>query len=298
MAVVLAAFGLGLWQNATAVSGLDTNNCLSCHRDRNLFKIEPDGRRISLYVSEQLVNTAAHRFIDCTTCHGLEPHKMDSDLSKQSLAEKCGTCHKYEYELHRRSIHGQKLAAGNGDVATCVDCHSAEGNPHSVIRVLEFSAPTYKTNTAETCGKCHSSRDLMENYGIVETVYETYMRSFHGRAIELAGDQLAALNFATCTSCHGFHDIKAVDDPNSPVAGEDNLVQTCEQCHPGAGAEFAKSFLGHKEATPANVAPVYYVELGFTVFLLSVVGLGIVILIAGIVGIVSRRWRKQHGSHS
>ncbi len=85
-------------------------------------------------------------------------------------------------------------------MATCVDCHSPEGNPHSVIRVLEYGAPTYKKNIAETCAKCHGDEELMASYGIVEKVYESYMRSFHGKAMQLGTYEITQLDKATCTN--------------------------------------------------------------------------------------------------
>jgi len=271
---------------------LDEHNCLSCHGNSGLFKTDAQGRKISLYVDAQHVNTSAHRYIDCTTCHTADPHKVATPLSKLSLAEKCGTCHQYEYQLHLNSIHGQQLVQGNPDVATCVDCHSSDANPHNVIRVLEYNAPTYKKNIADTCAKCHNDKALMADYGIVEKVYESYMRSFHGKAVELSSNQIAQVDAATCTNCHGFHDVKSVNDPSSPVAGLDNLAKTCEQCHAGAGVQFAAGFLGHKEASRQNVAPVHYTEILFRIVLTSVIIFGAIVVIAAIVRFSLNRWRE------
>ena len=271
---------------------LDENDCLSCHGEQGLTKTGTEGEKISLYVSEEAVNTAAHRFIDCTTCHTPEPHKMDTPLTKLSLAEKCGSCHQYEYKLHLESIHGQQLVQGNPDVATCVDCHSPVGNPHSVIRVLEHNAPAYKKNIAQTCAKCHSDEELMGSYGIVEKVYESYMRSFHGKAMQLGTYEITQLDKATCTNCHGVHDIKSASDPSSPVAGLDSLAQTCEQCHPGAGVEFAGGFLGHKDASPENIPAAHYAEILFTILLISVIAVGAVVVLLAIIRFASNKWRE------
>jgi hypothetical protein len=271
---------------------LDENDCLSCHGNPDLTKVNTGGEPLSLYVSEELVNTAAHRFIDCTTCHTTEPHKVATPLTKLSLAEKCGSCHQYQHKLHLESIHGQQLVQGNPDVATCVDCHSAEGNPHSVIRVLEYDAPAYKKNVAETCAKCHGDEELMESYGIVEKVYESYMRSFHGKAMQLGTYEIAQLDKATCTNCHGVHDIKSTSDPDSPVDGLDNLARTCEQCHPNAGTKFASGFLGHKEASPQNIPVAHYTEILFTILLTTVVTFGVLVVIAAIVRFSINRWRE------
>ena len=277
---------------SSVTHALDENSCLTCHGNENLTEVNGEGKTISLYVSEELVNTAAHRFIDCTTCHTADPHDVDTPLTKLSLAEKCGSCHEYQYKLHQSSIHGEQLAIGNPDVATCVDCHSTTKNPHSVIRVLEYNAPAYKKNIAQTCATCHSNEELMEDYGIVEKVYESYMRSFHGKAIQLGTYEATQLDKATCTNCHGVHDIKSAQDPSSPVAGVANLASTCEQCHPGAGIEFAKSFLGHKEASPQNVAAAHNTELFFTILLVTVVTFAVIIVSMAIVRFSINRWRE------
>jgi len=271
---------------------LDENQCLLCHGDPDLTKTTEEGDEISLYVQEEFLNTSAHRFIDCTTCHTSDPHIVITPLTKVSLAEKCGSCHEYQYRLHRESIHGEQLAQGNPDVATCVDCHSPVGNPHSVIRVLEYSAPSYRKNIAQTCAKCHDDEELMARYGILEKVYETYMRSFHGKAIQLGTYEISQLDKATCINCHGTHDIMSVDDPDSPVAGAENLAKTCEQCHPGAGVEFASGFLAHKEVSPQTSAAVFYTEKFFVVLTTSVVSFAV--LVAGMATIRwgLRRWRE------
>lgn len=284
--------GLSLASSFTEIYALDENNCLLCHGDPELTKIGAEGKTISLYVSEELLNTTAHRFIDCTSCHTYEPHKVTSPLTKLSLAEKCGSCHQYEYKLHLQSIHGQQLVQGNPDVATCVDCHSTKGDPHSVIRVLEYNAPAYKKNIADTCAKCHGNPELMESYGIVEKVYESYMRSFHGKAMQLGTYEITQLDKATCANCHGYHDIKSVVDPISPVAGLDNLAKTCEQCHPGAGVEFASSFLGHEEASPQNIPMAYYTEILFTILLATVVSFGVFVVLLAITRYARNRWRE------
>ena len=288
----LVIIGSILVFNPTRVYSLDENNCLSCHGNPDLAKTTENGSKISLYVSEEAVNTASHRFIDCTTCHTLKPHEVPTPLTKLSLAEKCGSCHQYQYKVHLESIHGQQLVLGNSDVATCVDCHSPTGNPHSVIRVLEYNAPAYKKNIAQTCANCHDNEELMADYGIVEKVYESYMRSFHGKATQLGSYEITELDKATCTNCHGVHDIKSISDPASPVVGLDNLARTCEQCHPGAGVEFASGFLGHKEASPQNIPVAHYTEVIFTIILTAVVAVGVFLVTAAFIRFAINRWRE------
>ena len=286
VAVLVLVFPVG------SADALDKNQCLVCHADPDFTKEFANGDEVSLFVEGEHLNTSAHRFIDCTTCHGSDPHSVITPLNKLSLAEKCGTCHEYQYELHRESVHGEQLALGNPDVATCVDCHSPEGNPHSVIRVLEYNAPAYRKNAAETCAKCHGDEKLMTRYGILEKVYETYMGSFHGKAMQLGTYEMSQLDKATCPNCHGTHDIKRVDNPDSPVAGMENLAKTCEQCHPEAGVEFASGFLGHREVSPSTSAAVFYTEKFFLTLTTTVLSFAFLVTALATVRWSLNRWRE------
>lgn len=288
----MAAAGIFINLNSGNVLALDEKNCLSCHGNPDKTKQVGNGISISLYVDESGVASAAHRYIDCVDCHTVTPHAGGSPLSKLSLADKCGTCHTYQYNRHiNNSVHGQQLSEGNEDVATCVDCHSPTSNPHNIVRVLEPNSPVYKKNIAETCGKCHRNSDLMANYGILERVYESYMRSFHGKAIQLGKSELSQLSQATCTNCHGTHDIKSTHDPTSPVKGIDNLAVTCEKCHPGAGVEFAAGFLGHREASVDNVPAAHYAENIFSTLLVSVLSFGAIVVVGAVVRFSINRWK-------
>jgi len=264
---------------------VDQNNCLACHGDPSLkdlmTKQRPDGSTVALYVDPAVLSYSVHRFTDCTTCHTDRPHDVPTPLTKLSLAEKCGSCHQHQYSQYIASVHGAPQTSGNSDPASCTDCHSATSSPHNVVRVLDPSASTYPKNIAQTCAKCHDDPELMAKYGIVEKVYDSYMRSFHGKAISLSGESAALqqLKTATCVNCHGSHNISSTSDPTSPVAGMENLAKTCEQCHPGAGVEFAEGFLGHKEADSRHIPQVYWGEKFFFVFTRVVLAGGVVLVV-------------------
>jgi hypothetical protein len=263
---------------------LDQSNCLACHGDPSLTTHLANGTVVSLYVDTGDLPEAVHRFMDCTTCHTEDPHSLHSPLTKMSQAQMCGSCHKYEYDQFLGSIHGQQQIRGNTDAATCTDCHSDDSSPHNVVRVLDPAASTYPKNIARTCAKCHNDPLLMGKYGIVEKVYDSYMRSYHGKAMELAPDNatIRQLDTATCTNCHGAHNIEAVNDPTSPVAGMSNLLQTCQLCHPDAGPGFIKSFLGHKAADTSYFPEVYYGGNGFYIFSRAMLAGGVLIVATSI----------------
>ncbi len=86
----------------------------------------------------------------------------------------------------------------------CVNCHSALAG-----KELPHEAPVAKVS----CGDCH---DLEA---------KQHAASLHGRAVK-RGDPLAP----SCVSCHGTHEIKAVEDPSSPVSPL-KVPFTCGKCH-------------------------------------------------------------------
>jgi nitrate/TMAO reductase-like tetraheme cytochrome c subunit len=263
---------------------LDKNNCLACHGDPTLSKQRADGTSISLFVDTRDLPQAVHRYQDCTVCHTGDPHAVQTPLTKLTQAEKCGSCHPYEYREYIDSVHGAPQSSGNSDPATCADCHSADSNPHNVVRWFEPTASIYPRNSAQTCAKCHGNVKLMDKYGIVDRVYDSYMDSFHGKAMKLSPENgaIQELDTATCVNCHGSHAIKAVNDPTSPVAGMDNLLKTCQKCHFDADSSFVAGFMGHKEASPGFFPEVYWGGKSFSIFTRAMLACGALVVAASI----------------
>ena len=78
----------------------------------------------------------------------------------------------------------------------------------------------FKALADERCGKCHADR------------LENYRDTYHGKAMALGKPNIAP-EVAACYDCHGHHDILPPSDPNSHLS-TNNIVATCQQCHPGA----------------------------------------------------------------
>ncbi len=97
------------------------------------------------------------------------------------------------------------------------------------------TAATFHLFSPEICAKCHADKELMGRYGLSADVFDTYVSDFHGTTVELfqktAPDQQT--NKPVCIDCHGVHDMKSVDDPESTVI-KANLLKTCQKCHPDA----------------------------------------------------------------
>lgn len=268
--------------------------CRGCHTTHEFDAVSESSSRPDTVKQLGSDRVYAHRSIACVTCHQGDPHKTMAPVTKVSIADACGQCHTSQRQEHVASIHGQSLAAGGKDAATCIDCHSTQNTPHSIARVLSPESPAYRGSVAATCAKCHAKTEVMEQYGVPTEVYKTYMATFHGKANVLSPYEITQHPKATCVNCHGYHDIKSDSDPASPVAPA-NLANTCGGCHPGAGEQFAAGWLGHKEATPQQFPAVYFAERFFFILTSSVLTFGFIFMVALELGswIVRRNRPKQ-----
>jgi cytochrome b subunit of formate dehydrogenase len=167
----------------------------------------------------------------------------DSLVSHANVAKTCGKCHLAIEKTYDRSVHGQLLARGDSRGPVCTDCHSPHeiGNPE---------ANSFKALSDERCGKCHQDR------------LEHYRDTYHGKAIAL-GKPGAAVDVAACYDCHGYHDVLPPSNPASHLSKQ-NILATCQQCHPNATAKFTE-YKPHANPMDAKNYPLlHYVFLGMT----------------------------------
>jgi hypothetical protein len=310
--ILLIAYG-----NSDVLAIDDKYNCQSCH----------DGSQSQYRINEVAIESSAHRKLDCSSCHfdyvrpsnTNEPHTITSPLTKISEVENCSVCHQKQVIPYRESTHGQGLLEGDTNEPACTSCHSTDNNAHSVTNIGESDSPVFRKNIAQTCANCHDNNTLMAEYGVSTKVYETYENEFHGKAMKLSTDEQisqeivplsgilwtsGAKSYATCTSCHGTHDIIEADDPNSPTGNLDNLAENCQQCHTNANTEFASSYHMHRvadtsfwgvpidtdEQLPASIVEVIYTRLIIPVMMLM--GLSYIIQ-DGVRAIIAKRRHKK-----
>jgi len=67
------------------------------------------------------------------------------------------------------------------------------------------------------------------------------------------------------------HNMKHTDDPNSQVVQE-NLLQTCQKCHPDATENFSATWLSHYEPDLERYPVVFFVDLFYKIFIPAVLG--------------------------
>jgi len=224
---------------------------------------------------------------NCTDCHGVHDmrgaHDARSRINRYNVAQTCGSCHADLSEEYMASIHGRAFEAGYGDSPTCTDCH---GEHH----ILAHDDPDARTSDAhmalDLCADCHDDPEIIEKYGMQGGVVGSYEDSYHGWATSLEHGHVAS-----CVSCHTAHSVQPRNDPSSTVS-EENVVATCQQCHPTADKAFARSY-DHVSAS-IDQNPVNRIIKTIYVWLIAVVIGGMLIHNAIIMFWYLRQARRRH----
>lgn len=196
-------------------------SCVSCHADA----------ATALAGSAHAALGNPNSSETCITCHG-------TANAQRAVAgtQFCATCHATEVEQYQASVHGRARIRGNGDVPTCQSCH---GSAHAVLSASDPRSPVGKQRLPDTCGSCHSDAKLAAKYMFTEVrPVDAWRQSVHGRAIAQGN-----LNAASCSDCHGTHDILPSSDPRSKI-WKQNVAATCGRCHAGVYQTYGSSIHG------------------------------------------------------
>jgi hypothetical protein len=217
IAAVLLTLGTGLAWAAPAADSL----CLGCHSEK-----------------EAPFHSSVHSALGCTACH--------SDIKgfphpEQVAKVNCGSCHTGAASQLTASVHAK---AGK---QACASCHN---DAHTIIAVKDPKSPVYPLNLPRTCGGCHGDKKFVQQHHLPD-VYAQYMDSIHGFALTKDGLLVAA----TCSSCHGAHDIL---DPKNVKSRTNraNIPATCGACHGGIEQKYREGIHGQAFAARDTKAPV------------------------------------------
>ncbi|MGA2182931.1 MAG: cytochrome c3 family protein [Bryobacteraceae bacterium] len=209
------------------------DTCVECHA-----AMDGSIQRPALLIKDD-VHTA--NGLSCADCHGGDRSSDDLSVamskargfvgkpSRAAIPQFCAKCHSNpdymrrfrpqqrvdQFELYKTSVHGKRLAAGDENVATCVDCHSV----HDIRAVKDGMSPVHPLHIPDTCGRCHADAKKMAKYGIPTNQLEQYHSSVHWSALTKRGD----LSAPSCASCHGNHGAK-------PPQVE-SVAAVCGSCH-------------------------------------------------------------------
>ncbi len=226
--------------------------CLRCHGDEAMVTKSkmPGGNIGSKFTdsihAKSLKGAAKMSAPECTNCHGAHDLRPKSDeasrVARANIPATCGTCHQPELAAWTRGMHGKMRQEGVLAAPGCTDCHSAHG-------VQRHDVAQFQLDVIKECGTCHAD------------YVRTYRDTFHGQVTALGYTRVA-----TCASCHGAHEVLPASNPASLVSAQ-NRLKTCQQCHAGAGPNFA-SFDPHANKHDRERSPLYYYAAWFMELLL------------------------------
>jgi cytochrome b subunit of formate dehydrogenase len=214
--------------------------CYNCHDIKDSFINSVHGKHNVLCIS-------CHEDPDFKRPDLLEnPHKAKEQLKKVL----CSQCHRVETQIYLESDHGKSLSdKGKMEAASCKDCH---GSSHAILNFEDPLSPVNKKNIVTTCAKCHEDNQKMSQYKLSQfEPVKSYKRSVHGVAMLEHNDQFAA----TCTDCHGSHNLHSHSNPDSKIY-KFNVPKTCGKCHENVYQTFSRSIHGVAIEQGMNDAPV------------------------------------------
>ena len=216
--------------------------CFMCHGDPENFSEREDRDRL-IVTPKQFEDCVHCSFgMSCVSCHVdyAFPHP------EEYAPVECARCHRALVQEYEASVHGYALARGNERAPSCVSCHGV----HDIRRSEDPESGTTHAHVAETCNECHSSGGLLtDEYLKLPSPSEQFARSVHGEA-GAAGDMEAA----TCTDCHGVHDLRGHNDPASMI-NRLNVSETCGACHEAITEEYDRSIHGRALAAGVGDSP-------------------------------------------
>jgi predicted CXXCH cytochrome family protein len=195
--------------------------CLSCHNEKS-----------------SPFHASVHSSVGCAGCHSdIKGFPHPENVAKVA----CASCHSDAASALASSVHA------NAAAQPCAACH---GDAHAIVPVKDAKSPVYPSNLPRTCGACHGDKKFAQEHGLPE-VYSQYMDSIHGFALTKDGLLVAA----TCSSCHGAHDILPPGNPKSRV-NRANVPATCGACHQGIQQQYLSGVHGRALESGNPNAPV------------------------------------------
>jgi len=122
-------------------------------------------------------------------------------VSVGAAEDECLSCHGDKSDTHTPFVDAAVLSKSIHSGLECQDCHDVNS------QIRHSDVPDV------LCGKCHLD------------AAKGYAKSPH-----LKGGKVDLEDVPTCTTCHGTHNILAVDNPESPT-NHRNSVKICIRCH-------------------------------------------------------------------
>jgi cytochrome b subunit of formate dehydrogenase len=219
-------------------SAQDVDTCMMCHGDPANFEGLPNAEQLAVSIDTYTASMHGEMGMTCVDCH--QDLVGDEDFEHAGGGQElqpvdCSMCHPVASEQFETSLHGYSLARGNPRAPTCASCHTT----HEMYASSDPRSSTHRFRLPDTCSVCHGTAGLLTDQMVkLPSSTASYALSVHGQG---AGRGLAAA--ASCQDCHEVHDLRSVDDPESPIYPK-NVSATCGQCHPDIQIAYDRSIHG------------------------------------------------------
>ena len=192
--------------------------CMVCHEED-----EPTVELTSSTASQTASSVHGAAGLTCVLCH-TDLHETEDFPHEEELEPvRCQSCHPAAGAAYSRGLHSGN--AGNGHTAAeCKDCHGT----HDIRSRLDPLSPVFPRNLPRTCEACHQPSPSEAHPAPAGEEVLVYEHSVHGKLLLEKG----LLASASCTSCHGSHEILATDNTEASTSRA-HVPYTCGSCHAG-----------------------------------------------------------------
>ena len=238
----------------------ESQQCLTCHSDKNLTKKLANKEVLSLYVNSEDLSNSAHGLLNCADCHtdiSMQNHPTEKKIQsrKEYAAEaskKCILCHTKEQmkgnPLHETVLKKTKTIA-------CVECHGA----HDMKNISQWKNKISSSSYCLTCHKNQFSKTLKSgetlslsinekafNRGVHGTLtctvcHRNFSKTDHPILNYNTAKEYAVKNSKPCVMCHAEKDLR-----KNPVHSSLMDKASCVECH---GSHYIKGIATQKQTT-------------------------------------------------
>jgi hypothetical protein len=155
----------------------DESNCLLCHQNRGLSRIDDEGNFKLFYIHEQLYQAGPHRRIECKGCHSDIDEIPHDEAEKVDCTRECHITepsgkgrfsHRPIADILAKSAHGGLDAEGRPkpyqeDYPGCKDCHDQPlYRPISFYKGKKHAG--ISPRSVGRCKSCHRTGNFAEDF--------------------------------------------------------------------------------------------------------------------------------------
>ena len=148
----------------------DKENCLMCHKYRQIGRIDEEGRKRSYYVNEYIYANTTHRNVPCRDCHSyIKKLPHDPVAEEVNCANEChikppfsneNFSHKKIIEVYNNSVHGIKKDDAPDQKAAKPYCKYCHLNP----LFTKVSEERVASSSLKRCLNCHEEKGVTQAY--------------------------------------------------------------------------------------------------------------------------------------